>query len=115
MAKITKYLVYSLLILYALLNKVYSIESAAHKVEAAKCYGILMTIKNNSLDSKISFKSDQILNLYYEKIIRLNIGALMMKEMSELGANSIYEDVINLNTDKVNKSIQKCISIFKVG
>jgi len=115
LAKITKYLVYSLLILYALLNKVYSIESAAHKVEAAKCYGILMTIKNNSLDSKISFKSDQILNLYYEKIIRLNIGALMMKEMSEFGANVIYEDVINLNTDKVNKSIQKCISIFKVG
>ena len=115
MAKITKYLVYSLLILYALLNKVYSIESAAHKVEVAKCYGILMTIKNNSLDSKISFKSDQILNLYYEKIIRLNIGALMMKEMSEVGANAIYEDVINLNTDKVNKTIQKCISIFKVG
>ena len=115
MAKITKYLVYSLLILYALLNKAYSIESAAHKVEVAKCYGILMTIKNNSLDSKISFKSDQILNLYYEKIIRLNIGSLMMKEMSEFGANVIYEDVINLNKVKVNKSIQKCISIFKVG
>ena len=39
----------------------------------------------------------------------------MMKEMSEFGANAIYEDVINSNTVKVNKSIQKCISIFKVG
>ena len=115
MAKITKYLVYSILIIYALSNKVYSIESAAHKVQVARCYGILMTIKNNSLDSKIAFKSDQILNLYLDKIIRLNIGSLMMKEMSELGAISIYENVINSNTIKVNKSIQKCISIFKVG
>jgi hypothetical protein len=115
LAKITKYLVYSILIIYALSNKVYSIESAAHKVEVAKCYGILMTIKNNSLDSKITFKSDQIFNLYFEKIIRLNIGSLMMKEMSEFGANTIYEDVINLNTVNVNKAIQKCISLFKIG
>jgi len=38
-----------------------------------------------------------------------------MKEMSELGAKSIYFDVINTNTEKINKSIHKCINFFKIG
>ena len=114
MVKITKYLAYALLILF-FTNKAYSIESAAHKVEVSKCFGILMTIQNNSLDDVNRIKAKNILNLYLDKIIRLNIGSLMMKEMSELGAKSIYLDVINTNTEKINKSIQKCISFFKIG
>jgi len=113
LVKITKYIVCFLLIFF--LNKAYSIESAAHKVEVSKCFGILMTITNNSLDNVNRVKAKNILNLYLDKIIRLNIGSLMMKEMSELGANSIYVDVINTNTAKINKSIQKCISFFKIG
>ena len=74
-----------------------------------------MTIHNNSFDDINRIKAKKILNLYLDKIIRLNIGSLMMKEMSESGAKSIYLDVINTNTEKVNKSIQKCINIFKVG
>jgi len=60
-------------------------------------------------------KAKNILDLYLDKIFRLNIGSLMMKEMSELGAESIYLDVIDKNREKINKSIQKCINIFKVG
>jgi hypothetical protein len=74
-----------------------------------------MTIHNNSFDDINRIKAKNILNLYLDKIIRLNIGSLMMKEMSESGAKSIYLDVINTNTEKVNKSIHKCINIFKVG
>lgn len=114
MVKITKYLAYALLIFF-FTDKAYSIESAAHKVEVSKCFGILMTIQNNSLDDVNRIKAKNILNLYLDKIIRLNIGSLMMKEMSELGAKSIYLDVINTNTEKINKSIQKCINFFKIG
>jgi hypothetical protein len=114
LVKITKYLVYALLIFF-FTDKAYSIESAAHKVEVSKCFGILMTIQNNSLDDVNRIKAKNILNLYLDKIIRLNIGSLMMKEMSELGAKSIYLDVINTNTEKINKSIQKCINFFKIG
>lgn len=114
MVKITKYLVYALLIFF-FTDKAYSIESAAHKVEVSKCFGILMTIQNNSLDDVNRIKAKNILNLYLDKIIRLNIGSLMMKEMSELGAKSIYLDVINTNTEKINKSIHKCINFFKIG
>ena len=114
MVKITKYLAYALLI-YFFTDKAYSIESAAHKVEVSKCFGILMTIQNNSLDDVNRIKAKNILNLYLDKIIRLNIGSLMLKEMSELGAKSIYLDVINTNTEKINKSIQKCINFFKIG
>lgn len=114
MVKITKYLAYALLIFF-FTDKAYSIESAAHKVEVSKCFGILMTIQNNSLDDVNRIKAKNILNLYLDKIIRLNIGSLMMKEMSELGAKSIYLDVINTNTEKINKSIHKCINFFKIG
>ena len=114
MVKITKYLAYALLIFF-FTDKAYSIESAAHKVEVSKCFGILMTIQNNSLDDVNRIKAKNILNLYLDKIIRLNIGSLMMKEMSELGAKSIYLDVINTNTEKINKSIYKCINFFKIG
>ena len=114
MVKITKYLAYALLIFF-FTDKAYSIESAAHKVEVSKCFGILMTIHNNSLDDVNKIKAKNILNLYLDKIIRLNIGSLMMKEMSELGAKSIYLDVINTNTEKINKSIHKCINFFKIG
>ena len=48
MVKNKKYIIISFLILFLLPNIVYSIESAAHKVEVAKCFGIIMTIKNNS-------------------------------------------------------------------
>jgi len=114
LVKITKYLAYALLIFF-FTDKAYSIESAAHKVEVSKCFGILMTIQNNSLDDVNRIKAKNILNLYLDKIIRLNIGSLMMKEMSELGAKSIYLDVINTNTEKINKSIHKCINFFKIG
>ena len=114
MVKITKYLAYALLIFF-FTDKAYSIESAAHKVEVSKCFGILMTIQSNSLDDVNRVKAKKILNLYLDKIIRLNIGSLMMKEMSESGAKSIYLDVINTNTEKINKSIQKCINFFKIG
>ena len=114
MVKITKYLAYALLIFF-FTDKAYSIESAAHKVEVSKCFGILMTIQSNSLDEVIKIKAKNILDLYLDKIFRLNIGSLMMKEMSELGAESIYLDVIDKNREKINKSIQKCINIFKVG
>jgi hypothetical protein len=114
LVKITKYLAYALLIFF-FTNKAYSIESAAHKVEVSKCFGILMTIQNNSLDDVNRIKAKNILNLYLDKIIRLNIGSLMLKEMSELGAKSIYLDVINTNTEKINKSIHKCINFFKIG
>lgn len=114
MVKITKYLAYALLIFF-FTDKAYSIESAAHKVEVSKCFGILMTIQNNSLDDVNRIKAKNILNLYLDKIIRLNIGSLMMKEMSESGAKSIYLDVINTNTEKINKSIHKCINFFKIG
>ena len=49
MVKITKYLAYTLLIFF-FTYKAHSIESAAHKVEVSKCFGILMTIHNNSFD-----------------------------------------------------------------
>lgn len=113
MVKITKYIAYALFFFFT--YKAYSIESAAHKVEVSKCFGILMTIQNNSLDDVNRIKAKNILNLYLDKIIRLNIGSLMMKEMSELGAKSIYLDVINTNTEKINKSIHKCINFFKIG
>jgi len=113
LVKITKYIAYALFFFFT--YKAYSIESAAHKVEVSKCFGILMTIQSNSLDEVIKIKAKNILDLYLDKIFRLNIGSLMMKEMSELGAESIYLDVIDKNREKINKSIQKCINIFKVG
>lgn len=114
MVKITKYIIYSLFIVYILLSKASSIESAAHKVEVAKCFGILMTIKNNSLD-ETGIRANRILNLYLNKILDLEIGSLMMKDMSDKGANLIYKDIIELNIDNINKAINKCIQILKVG
>ncbi|HIG08354.1 MAG TPA: hypothetical protein EYQ51_01105 [Alphaproteobacteria bacterium] len=115
MAKNTKYIIYLTLITFLFFNKAYSIESAAHKAEVAKCFGVLMTIKNNSVIEETRLKANKILDLYIDKILGLKIGSIMMKEMSDQGANAMYKELKQANLDTINHSIQRCINTFRIG
>ncbi len=92
-----------------------AIESAAHKVEVAKCFGIIMTIKNNSIYKENISKANNILELYLEKILSLNIGSIMMKEMSELAAEEVYNKLNDYTATNLDKLLNKCISILRIG
>ena len=115
MVKSSKFIIFTYLYILIFISNAWAIESAAHKVEVAKCLGIIMTIKNNSLFDQINIKASKILDLYLEKILRLDIGSIMMKEMSEEGANYIYKELNNANPDKLDKVLNKCISTFRIG
>lgn len=115
MGKISKTIIFLYLFIFIFISNSLAIESAAHKVEVSKCLGIIMTIKNNSSFEKINNKANKILELYLDKIIRLDIGSLMLKEMSEIGANSIYKELQNTNSKKLDKILDKCISTFRIG
>ena len=91
MVKITKYIIYSLFIVYILLSKASSIESAAHKVEVAKCFGILMTIKNNSLDGMLENQNMQ--------------GLILFAQISRLGSISAAAQLLGLSRSAVSKQL----------
>ena len=115
MDKNTKYIIYFIIIIFLFFNKAYSIESAAHKAEVAKCFGVLMTIKNNSVIEETRLKANKILDLYIDKILGLKIGSIMMKEMSDEGAKTISKELKHPNLDIINHSIQRCINTFRIG
>jgi hypothetical protein len=103
------------IIFFTFSNISYSIESAAHKVEVAKCFGVIMTIKNNSKYEENKFKAAKILDLYLDKIIRLNIGSIMMKEMSEKAAGEVFYILDSTSPENINKLLDKCVSTLRIG
>ena len=115
MVKSAKFIIFIYLYFLIFISNAWSIESAAHKVEVAKCLGMIMTIKNNSSFDQINIKANKILDLYLEKILRFDIGSIMMKEMSEEGANYIYKELNTTNPEKFDKILNKCISTFRIG
>ena len=50
-------------------NNANAIESAAHKVEVAKCLGVIMTVKNNSIYEENIYKANNILELYLGDLV----------------------------------------------
>ena len=60
-------------------NVSYSIESAAHKVEVAKCFGVIMTIKNNSKYEDNIIKATNIIEIYLENLFQLGWGRSLGK------------------------------------
>ena len=92
----------------------FSIESAAHEAEFAKCLGVFMTIKNNDFNQKYKNIADNILTVYKEKIRRLK-SSQMTKEMSAKGAKIIESyNIKNMNND-INNLLNSCIMTFRVG
>ena len=115
MVKNKKYIIISFLILFLLPNIAYSIESAAHKVEVAKCFGVIMTIKNNSKYEDNIIKATNIIEIYLEKIISLNIGSIMMKEMSEEAATEVFNQLESLTSSSLDNLLNKCINTLRIG
>jgi chemotaxis protein CheY-P-specific phosphatase CheC len=97
------------------MNIANAIESAAHKVEVAKCFGIIMTIKNNSQYKENIFKASNILDLYLKKIMHLNIGSIMMKEMSQQAALEVFNKLDSHSSTSLDKLLEKCISTLRIG
>ena len=115
MVKNKKFIIISFLILFFLPNIANSIESAAHKVEVAKCFGIIMTIKNNSKYENNIIKATNIIEIYLDKIINLNIGSIMMKEMSEEAANEVFNQLESLTSSSLDNILNKCINTLRIG
>ena len=115
MVKNKKYIIIIFLILFLFSNVSYSIESAAHKVEVAKCFGVIMTIKNNSKYEDNIIKATNIIEIYLEKIISLNIGSIMMKEMSEKAANEVFNKLESLTSSSLDNLLNKCINTLRIG
>jgi len=95
-------------------NNSFSIESAAHEAEIAKCIGILMTIKNNNYDQNLKLKSKDIMHHYFKKITSINHNS-MTKEMSEKGAKLVQSLEKKEHYDKVLNIINSCVMTFRVG
>ena len=115
MVKNKKYIIIIFLILFLFSNVSYSIESAAHKVEVAKCFGVIMTIKNNSKYEDNIIKATNIIEIYLEKIISLNIGSIMMKEMSEEAATEVFNQLESLTSSSLDNLLNKCINTLRIG
>ena len=90
MVKNKKYIIISFLILFLLPNIAYSIESAAHKVEVAKCFGIIMTIKNNSKYENNIIKATN-------KIILLAINSSKLLLFIYFGCEQKTSRIISIN------------------
>jgi len=110
-----KLIVFILLLLFPVFNTSYAIESAAHKVEVAKCVGIIMTIKNNSKYEENIFKATNVLELYLDKILSLNIGSIMMKEMSDQAAKEVFNSLDNHTSLSLDNLLNKCINTLRIG
>lgn len=115
MVKFKKVIVLLSIILLPSYGISYAIESAAHKVEVAKCFGVIMTIKNNSIDKDNIEKANNILELYLDKIINLNIGSIMMKEMSEKAAAEVFNDLKSYPSTHFDNLLNKCINTLRIG
>ena len=115
MVKFKKVIIILSLILLPFYNISHAIESAAHKVEVAKCFGIIMTIKNNSIDKGNIEKANNILELYLDKIINLKIGSIMMKEMSEKAAAEVFTDLKSYPSTHFDTLLNKCINTLRIG
>ena len=114
MVECKKFIVFILLLL-PVFNTSYAIESAAHKVEVAKCVGVIMTIKNNSKYEENIFKATNVLELYLDKILSLNIGSIMMKEMSEKAAKEVFNSIDNHTSLSLDNLLNKCINTLRIG
>jgi hypothetical protein len=64
LVKSTKFIIFTYLYILIFIGNAWAIESAAHKVEVAKCLGIVMTIKNNSSFEQINIDQEFYLLLY---------------------------------------------------
>ncbi|MBH87583.1 MAG: hypothetical protein CMJ12_00310 [Pelagibacterales bacterium] len=115
MVKFREVIIFLLIILLPFYNIAYSIESAAHKVEVAKCFGVIMTIKNNSKNKDNIEKANNIVELYLDKIINLNIGSIMMKEMSEKAAEEVFTDLKSYPSTYFDTLLNKCINTLRIG
>lgn len=96
-------------------NNTNAIESAAHKAEVAKCLGVIMTVKNNSIYEENISKANNILELYLDKIINLNIGSIMMKEMSEKAAIEVFQSLNEHTSYSLDILLEKCINTLRIG
>lgn len=115
MVKYKKTLIIFFIILYPYANITNAIESAAHKVEVAKCFGTIMTIKNNSQYKENILRATKILDIYLEKIMNLNIGSIMMKDMSQQAASELFYSLEQHNSKSLDKLLEKCISTLRIG
>ncbi len=108
---------YSLLVFFIVIlfsKNSFTIESALHEAELAKCLGILLTIQNNEFEPKFKITAKKIYDHYLDKLSRLEMGE-MTKEMSERGAKL----VLTLNNENKNNEIHNllnsCLMTFRVG
>jgi len=115
LVRVEKFIIILSIILFSCCNISYAIESAAHKVEVAKCFGVIMTIKNNSEHEDNIIKANNILELYLEKIINLNIGSLMMKEMSDEAAIKTFSELQSHTPTHFDNLLNKCIATLRIG
>ena len=114
MVEYKKFIVFLLILMLPAYNT-NAIESAAHKVEVAKCLGVIMTVKNNSIYEENISKANNILELYLEKIINLNIGSIMMKEMSEKAAIEVFQSLDDHTLSSLDRLLEKCINTLRIG
>ena len=115
MVEYKKFIIFLLILIILTFNNSIAIESAAHKVEVAKCFGVIMTIKNNSVYEENISKANNILELYLEKIINLDIGSIMMKEMSEKAAMEVFQSLDDHTLSSLDRLLEKCINTLRIG
>ena len=115
MVEYKKFIIFLLILIIPTFNNSIAIESAAHKVEVAKCFGVIMTIKNNSVYEENISKANNILELYLEKIINLDIGSIMMKEMSEKAAMEVFQSLDDHTLSSLDRLLEKCINTLRIG
>ena len=72
-----------------------------------------MTIKNNSKYEDNIVKATNIIEIYLEKIISLNIVSIMMKEMSEEAANQLFHKLEDHTLSSLDNLLNKCINTLR--
>ena len=60
-------------------------------------------------------KATKILDLYLEKIMNLNIGSIMMKDMSQQAASELFYSLDKQTSNSLDKLLEKCISTLRIG
>ena len=92
----------------------FTIESALHEAELAKCLGILLTIQNNEFDQKFKVIAKNTFDHYTEKLSRLEMSE-MTKEMSDKGAKLIITLEDEKKYKEIHNILNSCLMTFRVG
>tara|TARA_B100000686_G_C16483854_1_gene808541 strand:- start:122 stop:463 length:342 start_codon:yes stop_codon:yes gene_type:complete len=111
---VRKYLFLILILILFSYESVFSIESALHEAELAKCIGILSTIKNNDFKREHKLIASNTLDNYSDKINRLHISSAL-KEMIDNGSKKIMLYLHDKKETQITDLLNNCILVFRVG